>query len=94
MEKFRTNELYRKRIELFALAAGIVQPLLTVPQIVQIYGNQSARDVSLVTWLGYLFFGVTFLVYGAVFRLKPIWVGQIIWVTMQAVTVIGILIYR
>lgn len=94
MENIRNNAVYRRRIGLFALLAGIAQPLITLPQIIQIYGNQSARDVSLTTWLGYLFFGVTFLVYGAVFKLKPIWVGQIIWVTMQTVTVIGILLYR
>jgi len=84
----------KKRIELFALIAGIVQPLITLPQIIIIYGSHSATDVSLLTWLGYLTFGVVFLVYGLVFKLRPIWVGQIIWVTMQAITVIGILLYR
>lgn len=93
MENIRNNKLYRKRIELFALAAGIIQPLITLPQIIQIYTNQSAEDVSLLTWVGYLFFGITFLFYGLVFRLKPIWIGQIVWVTMQLITVIGILIY-
>lgn len=83
----------KQRIESLALTAGIVQPLITLPQIIAIYGNQSAQDVSLMTWVGYLVFGVTFLVYGIVFHLKPIWVGQIIWVTMQTITVIGILLY-
>ena len=91
--KVQVNGEYRKRIENFALAAGIVQPLITLPQIIKIYSSQSAQDVSLLTWVGYLIFGITFLVYGAVFRLKPIWVGQIIWVTMQVIVVIGILMY-
>ena len=85
---------HKKRIELFALFAGILQPLITLPQILTIYGNKSAEDVSLLTWLGYLFFGITFLVYGLAFKLIPIWIGQIIWVTMQAITVCGILLYR
>lgn len=87
------DEKYKKRIEYFALLAGIVQPLITLPQIIAIYGNQSAKDVSLLTWIGYLVFGVTFLIYGIVFNLKPIWVGQMIWVTMQTIVVIGILLY-
>lgn len=87
------NSEYKKRIERFALAAGIVQPLITLPQILQIYSSQSAKDVSLLTWLGYLVFGIVFLIYGAVFNLKPIWIGQVIWVTMQTITVIGILVY-
>lgn len=88
------KSLNKKHVERFALVAGIIQPIITLPQIVTIYGNQSASDVSLLTWLGYLFFGVTFLVYGLVFQLKPIWVGQIIWVIMQLIVVIGILIYQ
>ncbi len=84
----------KKRIELFALVAGIIQPLITLPQIITIFANHSAEDVSLATWVGYLFFGITFLVYGLAFKLKPIWVGQIFWVTMQAMTVVGIVLYR
>lgn len=87
------SEIQEKRIEFFALVAGVVQPLITIPQIIEIYSSKSAQDVSLITWLGYLIFGITFLVYGLAFKLKPIWVGQIIWVTMQLITVIGILIY-
>jgi uncharacterized protein with PQ loop repeat len=93
MTKTLQDETYKKRIERFALIAGIVQPLITLPQIIAIYGNRSADDVSLLTWVGYLVFGVIFLAYGIVFKLRPIWVGQIIWVTMQAITVAGILIY-
>lgn len=84
----------KKSIGSFALIAGIIQPLVTIPQIVTIYANQSAADISLLTWLGYLFFGVTFLVYGLVFKLKPIWIGQIIWVAAQLTIVVGILLYR
>ena len=88
------DEKYKKRVANFALVAGIIQPLITLPQILAIYSNHSARDVSLLTWVGYLVFGITFLVYGLVFNLKPIWIGQIIWVTMQTITVVGIILYR
>ena len=87
------NNADKKKIENIALIAGIIQPLITLPQIITIYGNQSAEDVSLLTWLGYLFFGIVFLLYGLTFKLKPIWIGQIIWVSMQSITVIGILLY-
>lgn len=93
MNSNKINDKNRKRIENFTLIAGIVQPLITLPQISAIYSNQSAQDVSLLTWVGYLIFGMTFLIYGLVFNLKPIWVGQIIWVTMQTITVIGIVLY-
>jgi len=87
------TEITKKRVGQFALMAGIIQPLITLPQIIEIYSSQSATDVSLLTWVGYLIFGIIFLIYGIVFKLKPIWIGQIIWVTMQLITVTGIIIY-
>lgn len=83
----------KQSIERIALVAAVIQPLITIPQIIEIYGNKSAQDVSLITWLGYLLFGLVFLVYGAVFKLRPIFYGQILWVTMQLIVVIGIFIY-
>lgn len=82
------------QIEKLALVAALLQPLITIPQIIQIYTNQSAQDVSLLTWIGYLIFGLIFLVYGYIFKLRPIFYGQIIWVTVQTITVVGILIYE
>lgn len=84
----------KKQLERFALVAGIVQPLITLPQIVTIYTSKSAEDVSLLTWIGYLIFGLIFLLYGLVFKLRPIWAGQIMWVTMQCTVVVGIILYK
>ncbi len=83
-------ERYAERI---ALVAGIIQPLVTIPQIYEIYSSQQAENVSLITWVGYLIFGVIFLIYGYIFKLRPIFYGQIIWVILQITVVTGILIY-
>jgi uncharacterized protein with PQ loop repeat len=88
-----TKPKHNQKIENLALVAGIAQPLLTLPQIYAIFSNQSAQDVSIFTWLGYLIFGIIFLVYGLTFKLKPIIISQIIWITMQTIVIIGILIY-
>ncbi len=84
---------YRITIERFALIAGIIQPLISIPQIIQIYSSQSAADVSLLTWVGYLVFAAVFLAYGLTFKLTPIWVTQIIWIIMEVAIIVGILLY-
>ncbi len=94
MIKQPISDQQKHRVEAFALVAGIAQPLITLPQIIAIYTSRSAEDVSLLTWIGYLAFGIIFLAYGIVFKLRPIWIGQIIWVTMQSMTVVGILLYK
>ena len=84
---------YKKQIEQTALIAGIIQPLISAPQIFQIYSNHSAKDVSLLTWVSYLVFGIVFLTYGIMFKLTPIWVTQIIWILMKIAIIVGILLY-
>ena len=81
-------------VERLALIAGTIQPLITLPQIITIYANQSAQDVSLLTWAGYTVLGLVLLTYGVTYRLRPIIVGQSIWAVMQSVMVIGILLYQ
>lgn len=93
MARELVNGEYKTRIEHFALVTGILQPLITLPQIIQIHSSQSAKDVSLLTWLWYLALVIVFLIYGLGFNLRPVWIGQIIWVTMQAIIVTGILMY-
>lgn len=84
----------QQHIEFYALIAGIIQPLITLPQIITIYTNQSAQDVSLITWGGYTILGLILLTYGIAYKLRPIIVGQSIWAVMQSVMVIGILLYQ
>jgi len=84
---------YKKMTEQLAVFAGILQPMMTIPQVIQIYGTKSATGVSLVTWIGYAVLGLVFLIYGIVHRLKPIWITQILWFTLQMSVVMGVLIY-
>ncbi len=75
------------------LVAAVVQPLTTIPQVVQLYVTQDASGLSLFTWLGYALVGLVFLAYGIKYKLVPIALTQILWFTLQMSIVIGILIY-
>ena len=88
-EEIEKGFLYR-----LTLVAAVVQPLTTIPQVVQLYSSQDASSLSLYTWLGYALVGLVFLAYGLKYRLVPIALTQILWFTLQMSIVIGILIYR
>lgn len=88
LAKKETGFIYR-----LTLIAAVFQPLMTLPQAVQIYSTQDATGVSLWTWLGFLFFGSIFLIYGITYRLKPIILAQSLWFVMQLSVVIGILLW-
>lgn len=84
---------YKKITEKVALVAGVLQPLMTVPQVWKVYSTQTASGLSIWTWAGYSILGLAFLAYGLAHHLKPVWITQILWFTLQVSVVIGILIY-
>lgn len=75
------------------MIASIIQPLAAVPQVIKIWTEQSAVGVSLWTWLGFSAVGVVFLFYGIMHRLKPFIINQIIWFVLDALIVLGIVLY-
>lgn len=75
------------------LASSIIYPLSTSPQIVEIFRKKSAVNVSLITFLLYLFFTFVFLSYGVSEKLKPIIVLQSLWLAMYSIVIVGIVLY-
>jgi uncharacterized protein with PQ loop repeat len=75
------------------LAVCILHPLTALPQVYTIYHNQAAQDVSLATWLGFMLFGVVFLLYSIAHNVKPMIVNQILWFVIDLAVVIGVLNY-
>jgi uncharacterized protein with PQ loop repeat len=85
----QSGTLYR-----LTLVAAVVQPLMTVPQVVQLYTTHDASGLSLATWLGYAIIGLVFMAYGIKYRLVPIATTQVIWFVLQISIVIGILMWQ
>lgn len=75
------------------LVAAVAQPMMTLPQVVQLYTTHDASGLSLLTWAGYSLLGLIFLAYGIKFNLRPIIVAQVIWFTLQSAVAIGIAIW-
>jgi uncharacterized protein with PQ loop repeat len=92
----QTIKLDKDRSFLYRLTliAAVVQPLTTIPQVYKIYSTHDVSGLSLFTWLGYALVGLVFLAYGIKYRLKPIYLTQIIWFSLQMSIAIGILVYR
>ena len=77
----------------FAYFVAFVQPLMVLPQVYQIFSNQSASDVSLITWSMLLFFNISNFIYGWVFNIKPLIINNTIWIIVDTLVVVGILVY-
>lgn len=73
--------------------ASIINPLTAIPQIYEIYAQHNASGVSLLTWFGFMAFGLIFLSYGLAHKIKPFIITQLLWFVVDLIVVIGVLIY-
>lgn len=81
-------------IDTLALLVGILQPLVTLPQIYLVYKTHDASDVSLIMWLGFDIASIVLLMYGFRHKLKPVIVAQTLWLLVQTPMVIAVFLFR
>jgi len=70
---------------------AILSPIMTMPQLMQIWVDKNVAGVSLLTWSSYTVFAAFWLIYGLVHKEKPIIVSNIFSGTLNIIIVIGII---
>ena len=80
-------------IDTLALIVGIVQPLVTIPQIYLVYSSRDVSEISLFMWLGFDIASVVLLIYGLKHKLAPIIWAQILWLVVQTPMVIAVFLF-
>jgi MtN3 and saliva related transmembrane protein len=81
-------------LEKTTLAAGVIGPVMTIPQIYKIYFYHSAAGVSLISWLSFGILDIPFLLYGIVHKDKPIVTTYILWMVANFTVAIGAIVFR
>jgi len=89
--RFKTSE--RRSIDRAMMIVATIHPLAAIPQVVEIYANQSAVNVSLGTWLSFMLIGVIFFLYALIHDIKPMIANQVLWFLVDAAIVAGIFLY-
>ncbi len=73
---------------------GILGPIATIPQLLEIWLNKNASGVSLISWSAYLVGAMLWFFYGLVHRAKPIVFTYGVWVILEIFIIIGIILYK
>lgn len=82
-----------KLIDEIMLAGGVIGPISAIPQILTIYVNQAAGQVSLYSWVLFTVLSSIGILYSIIHREKIILVGYVLYFLVDLSIVIGILIY-
>ncbi|MBD3354842.1 hypothetical protein GF361_02565 [Candidatus Woesearchaeota archaeon] len=84
---------HKKFVDKFVYVVGVLTPLFTLPQVLKIWMNKSAENISIFTWVPYLLFAFIWLWYGIIHREKPIIFLNLGLVIVDSLVVLGIMIY-
>jgi uncharacterized protein with PQ loop repeat len=101
IRKRKKQTSHRPRVSMFWISvldkittiAGIIGPLMTIPQIYQIYVLHLASGVSPISWLAFGLLDIPFITYGIVHKDRPIISTYILWLTFNMIVGIGAIVY-
>ena len=80
-------------LDVIIYAVGIIGPLLTLPQLVEIYIVHNAAGVSALTWGGYTLLDIPWILYGLAHRERPITITYTLWLAFNGAVFVGALLY-
>jgi uncharacterized protein with PQ loop repeat len=84
---------FKKITDIFVYIGGVFGPLLTIPQVLEIWSKQNASGVSTISWGAYLVGALFWLFYGIAHKEKPIIFTYGIWVILDIFIVVDTFIY-
>jgi uncharacterized protein with PQ loop repeat len=87
------NKEHKYIIDRVILFTGLIGPLASIPQAIEIYTSQDAQGVSVLSWGLFIVTNGALLIYALVHRLPALIISNICWVLIEIVVVVGILMY-
>lgn len=80
-------------LESVIYVVSFVGPFTTLPQIYDVWIKKNAA-VSTLTWTGYLFVSLIWLIYGLKHKEGPIIVSNALWVAVYGIVLTGVIVIR
>ena len=93
LEKYPHEDKKIKFLDNLVLGIAIAGPIFDLPQLIKIYVDKSAQDVSFFTWFFFALFAIPWFIYGVVHKEKPIIISYALWIIVDCAIVTGIILY-
>ena len=82
-----------KLVDKLIYIAVIIEPVVTLPQAIQIFRSGNAESISIFSWLGYDLLTIVWVWYGLAHKDKAIVIYSILSAIVQTSVVVGALLY-
>lgn len=93
LEPFPSKKRMVRAVDILVYVASIGSPILTVPQVIDIFVGQNAAGVSALSWGAYTLFTIPWLAYGIVHRERVLIANNSLWLGLNALIFVGAVIY-
>lgn len=89
LNKKQQQQLIRRSV----LAIAIIEPIMTLPQIHEVWIKHHTSGVSISTWSLYALAAVIWLLYGLQLKDKPLIISSMLWIIMDSAVAVGTAVY-
>jgi len=89
-----TTEHIKPHLEKAVFGYGLINPMLAIPQLYQVWGLQHVSGLSAITVGSALLMSALWTAYGLVGKQTVVWSTSILWVFMNGATLLGVAIFR
>jgi uncharacterized protein with PQ loop repeat len=93
LEQYPHPHISKRVIDRLVYIAGIVGPIMSIPQVLRVWVEQEARGISLISYSSYIILDLVWITYGLVHKEKPIVIMYILWTFVNISIVVGALTY-
>lgn len=73
---------------------GIIVPLMTVPQVTNVWIGKNVQGISIIAWITYAAASLFWAIYGVMHKEKPIILTSSLLFVLDLAVVIGVFIYH
>lgn len=94
LEAYPHPVAWKRWLDRAVYAAGILSPLMTIPQAMQVWETRDVTGLSLVTWGTYVVSSAVWTVYGIVHKERPIVLSNVLFFVLNGMITAGILLFR
>jgi len=90
---YSEQEKLKKTFDKFIAVVGLIGPIMTTPQIMNVWVYHQVEGLSLVTWSTYVITSSFWLIYGIIHKERAIILVNIAWILSNVSLVVGIIIF-
>jgi len=93
LEEYPNPDKLKRFIDNSIFFVSFIGPIMTIPQLYEIWIVRNASGVSTISWASYLFVNTFWLVYGILHKEKPIIMANALWLLIDILIVGGTIFF-